>query len=143
VYNYHLSELQPAYTMRKFGYMFELRVGKGRLFVTGLNFTGVNVNVPETCAMFESVIRYVTSDAFDPKMEISVEELEKWLIERGEGPIVKERRMTQYWQLDAEPLESKKYWKESLEYLDDEPAEGDIWMEKLEESKRKLGKEEK
>jgi len=143
VYNFHLSELQPAYTMRKFGYMFELRVGKGRLFVTGLNFTGVNVNVPETCAMFESVIRYVTSDAFDPKMEISVEELEKWLIERGEGPIVKERRMTQYWQLDAEPLESKKYWKESLEYLDDEPAEGDIWMEKLEESKRKLGKEEK
>ena len=143
VYNFHLSELQPAYTMRKFAYIFELRVGKGRLFVTGFNFTGVNANVPEACAMFEAVIRYVTSDAFDPKAEIPVETLEQWLIEKGEGPIVKERRMTQYWQLDAEPLESKKYWKESLEYLDDEPAEGDIWMEKLEESKRNLGKEEK
>lgn len=143
VYNYHLSELQPAYTMRKFGYMFELKVGKGRLFITGFNFTGINANKPETCAMFESVIRYVTSDAFAPKAEISVEALEKWLLEKGNGPIVKERRMTQFWQLDEEPLESKKYWNESLEYLDEEPAELDIWMQKMEENKRNLGKEEK
>ena len=143
VYNYHLSELQPAYTMRKFGYMFELKVGKGRLFVTGLNFTGLNANTPETCAMFESVMRYVTSDAFAPKTEMSVEALEKWLLEKGEGPIIKERRMTQYWQLDEEPLESKKYWNESIEYLDDKPAELDIWMQKMEENKRNIGKEEK
>ena len=143
VYNYHFSELQPAYTMRKFGYLFELKVGKGRLLVTGLNFTGLNTNVPETCAMFESIIRWVTSGAFAPRTEISVEKLEQWLLEKGEGPIVKERRMTQFWQLDEEPLESKAYWNESIEYLDDKPAEPDLWMKDMEERKRNLGKEEK
>lgn len=129
VYNFKLSELQPAYTMRKFGYIFELKVGKGRVFVTGLNFTGLNRDVPETCALFESILRYVTSDAFDPKAEISVESLEEYLLRKGKGPIVKERRMTQYWQLDAEPLESKKYWQDSLEYLDEEPLVLDDWMD--------------
>ena len=133
VYNFKLSELQPAYTMRKFGYVFELKVGKGRLLVTGLNFTGLNTNVPEACAMFESLIRYISSSAFQPKTEISAQELEQYLLEKGRGPIVKERRMTQFWQLDDEPLESKRYWNEALEYLDEKAAVADLWMKAQEE----------
>ena len=135
VYNYKLSELQPDRTMRKFGYLFEVKVGKGRLFVTGFNFTGLNTDVPETCAMFESIMRYITSDDFRPTTEMTGKELQDYLRKKGQGPIHKERRMTQYWQLDEEPLESKRYWKESLEYLDDEPAEQDIWMKKDQEKK--------
>jgi len=117
VYTYGLSELQPDRTLRRFAYLFELRVGKGRLFVTGLNFTGLNDGVPETCALFESLIRYVTSDAFQPAASIEPDALTDYLLEKGKGPVVKERRMTQYWQLNDEPLESAEYWTESLDYL--------------------------
>ena len=79
--------------------------------------------------MFESLLRYVTSDAFQPKAEISARDLERYLLQKGEGPIVKERRMTQYWQLDEEPLESKRYWQESTEYLGEKPVvEDTVWQ---------------
>jgi hypothetical protein len=135
VYNFKLSELQPAYTMRKFGYLFEVRVGEGRLLVSGFNFTGLNTGRPEACAMFESLMRYIVSDAFQPVASVSAEELETYLLEKGRGPIVKERRMTQYWQLDEEPLESKRYWRESIEYLDEEPVELDRWMRESQKGK--------
>ena len=137
VYTYKLSELQPDRTMRRFGYLFEVRVGPGRLLVSGFNFTGLNTGVPETCALFEALVRYVTSDAFQPRTEISPDVLEAYLLEKGKGPIVKERRMTQYWQLDEEPLESKRYWQESIEYLDDEPIVEDAWISEHQEDKLK------
>jgi len=56
VFTYRPSELQPDRMLRKFAYSFELQVGKGRLFAAGLN-TGV----PEACAMFEPILRYVRS----------------------------------------------------------------------------------
>jgi hypothetical protein len=117
VYTYKLSEFQPEWTMRKFAYAFELKVGKGRLYVSGFNFTGLNSDVPETCRMFETLIRYVTSAAFAPSAEITVSVLEEYLKQKGSAPRLKERKMTQYWQLDEEPLESARYWKESEEYI--------------------------
>jgi len=128
VYTYKLPEFQPKWTLRKFAYLFELGVGKGRLFVTGFNFTGLNHNVPETCAMFETIIRYVTSGAFQPAAEISPRELEQYLIEKGKAPRIKERRMTQFWQLDDQPLELRKYWRESLEYLGEKPLQPDDFL---------------
>ena len=94
-----------------------VKVGKGRLLVSGFNFTGINKEVPETCAMFESLMRYVTSTDFKPKASISVKELESYLLEKGKGKRIRERMMTQYWQLNNEPLESAKYWKEAEEYI--------------------------
>lgn len=117
VYTYKLSELQPEWTMRNFAYAFELKVGKGRLFVSSFNFTGLNSNVPETCAMFESLLTYVVSDNFLPRTEISASALKEYLEKKGKEPRLKERKMTQYWQLNAEPLESARYWKESEEYI--------------------------
>ncbi len=128
VYNFKLSELQPAYTMRKFGYLFELKVGNGRLLVSSFNFTGLNKGNPETVGMFESILSYLTSDKFAPKTKIGADVLSRYLLAKGKGPIVKERRMTQYWQLDEEPLESKKYWEEALQYIGEEVKETDIWM---------------
>ncbi|MFH0797049.1 MAG: glycoside hydrolase family 2 TIM barrel-domain containing protein [Candidatus Omnitrophota bacterium] len=129
VYSYGLSELQPFYTLRKFAYLFEIRVGSGRLLLTGLNFTGLSRNVPETCALFESLLRYVVSDAFRPAAQISPEALEQYLLDKGKAPHIRERRMTQYWQLDEEPLESNKYWKESLEYIGEQVVVDDhVWQ---------------
>ena len=120
VHLFQLSELQPAYTMRKFAYMMELKVGKGRLFITAFNFTGLNNNDPETVGMFESIMRYITSSKFAPKAEISGKEFPKYLLAQGKAPIIKERRMSQYWQLDEEPLESRKYWQDALDYIGEE-----------------------
>ncbi len=109
----------------KADFSFELRVGKGRLLISGFNFTGLRQGQPETCGLFESLIRYFVSDDFQPQAEIAPETLSRYLLQKGEGPIVKERRMTQFWQLDATPLETKKYWRESIEYLDDKPINPD------------------
>ncbi len=117
VYTYKLSEFQPEWTMRKFAYLFEMKVGKGRLLLTGFNFTGLNSNNPETCAMFESLINYMTSEKFEPVTAISTEKLRSYLLKKGQEPIVKERKMTQFWQLNDSPLESDEYWKESEIYL--------------------------
>ena len=117
VHTYQLSEFQPQWTLRRFAYAIELKVGAGRLFMSGFNFTGLSKNVPETCTMFENIVNYVTSDAFQPKDMIEAEELKKYLAEQGVAPRLKERKMTQYWQLDEEPLESARYWKESEEYI--------------------------
>ena len=118
VFTYELSELQPEWTMRNFAYAFEVKVGKGRLFVSAFNFTGLNTDKPETCAMFESLIKYVDSDNFAPEAEMSVAELKAYLEAKGKAPRLRERKMTQYWQLNAEPLESARYWKESELYID-------------------------
>jgi hypothetical protein len=83
VYTFGLSELQPDWTMRRFGYLFELKAGKGRLLITGFNFTGLNSNKPEVCAMFESLLRYVLSRDFKPKASIEIEKLEQYLLEKG------------------------------------------------------------
>lgn len=117
VFTFKLSELQPEWTMRKFAYLFEVKAGKGRLFVSGFNFTGLNKNTPETCAMFESLMRYVNSKDFRPKSAVKVKELEKFLLEKGKAPRILEREMTQYWQLNNEPIETAQYWKEAEEYI--------------------------
>jgi hypothetical protein len=114
---FDLSELQYAYTMRKFAYLFELKVGQGRLIVAGMNFKGIETEVPETCWLFESLINYMGLPVFNPQASLSVEALRQYLLAKGESKRIKERMMTQYWQLDDAPLESEKYWKESEEWL--------------------------
>lgn len=117
VKKYELPGFQPAWTMRKFAYAFELQVGKGKLFITGFNFTGINRNKPETCTMFESIFRYLGSDAFQPAASMPVEKLKSYLLRKAKSPRIKERKMTQFWQLDTEPLESAQYWQDSENYI--------------------------
>lgn len=122
VHTYKLRGLQPKWTLRKFAYMFEIRVGRGRLFVTGFNFTKLSEGIPEVCAMFESIIKYISSDSFAPKTSINPDELEDYLLRKGEEPAIKERKMTQFWQLDEEPLESQEYWHQAEQYIDESPC---------------------
>lgn len=86
--------------------------------VSGFNFTGLNRGVPEAAAMFESLVRYVRGSAFKPAAKMTVKALRDYLNAKGKAPRVRERKMTQYWQLNEEPLESAKYWREANEYID-------------------------
>jgi predicted nucleic acid-binding Zn ribbon protein len=67
--------------------------------------------------MFESLAACVSGPAWKPKARLSVAELKKYLAARGRAPRIKERMMTQYWQLDAEPLESARYWKDAEAWI--------------------------
>ena len=67
--------------------------------------------------MLKTLINYMHSDDFNPTAEISVCDLKSYLKKTAESGPQKERMMTQYWQLDAEPVESAEYWQESEAYL--------------------------
>jgi hypothetical protein len=117
VHKFGLSEFQPGWTLRKFAYLLELRVGRGRLLLAGFNFTGIEKEVPETCALFEALLGYMRSKGFKPKAKISGRDLAAYLSGKGRAPRIKERMMTQYWQVDELPVESPQYWKDSEAWL--------------------------
>ncbi len=107
------------YTFRDFSYLFELKVGKGSLLVCGLNMLGLDKKEPTTVNMANFIINYMKSPDFNPKAEISMADLKAYMKKCAEKP-VKEGMMTQYWELDAEPVESLQYWTESRKYLLDQ-----------------------
>ena len=113
---FNLPELQYDRTLRNFSYLFEVGVEKGKLLVCGLNMTGLDFNEPSTLAMSEFIKSYISSEDFAPINNISVKQLKEYMCKQAEKP-VKEGMMTQFWQLDDTPVESKEYWKESEAYL--------------------------
>ncbi len=114
--SFNLPELMPDRTLRSFGYLFELKVGKGSLLVCGLNMTGLDRNEPSTLSMAHFIMNYLKSADFAPTAEISAEDFKAYMKKCAEKP-VKERMMTQYWELDDAPVESKQYWIDSRAYL--------------------------
>lgn len=114
---FNLPELMYDRTMRNFSYAFEVKVGKGKLLVTGLNFTLAENKDPAVLAMFNALASYFTSADFDPTSEISVNDFRSYLASVAASGPQKERMMTQYWQYDSEPVESMDYWTESERYL--------------------------
>lgn len=115
VSKFGLPELMPDRTMRNFSYVFELKVGRGNLLVTGFNFT--NTENPAVKAMLKALVQYCNSEEFNPENGMSAEEFKKYLAGVASSGPNKEGMMTQYWQLDEEPVESATYWKESEAYL--------------------------
>ena len=112
---FRLPELMYDRTMRHFSYVFELKVGMGKLLVTGFNFT--DMENPAVKTMFNTLVNYCNSEDFAPENEIGAEELKAYLLCVAQSKPNKEGMMTQYWQLDAEPVESMTYWTESERYL--------------------------
>ena len=113
---YNLPELMPDRTLRDFAYLFELKVGKGSLLVCGLNLTGLDKNEPSSIAMAEFIKRYINSEDFNPENGISLENLQAYMSECAKTP-VRERTMTQFWELDDAPVESPEFWRMAKEYL--------------------------
>ncbi len=113
-----LPELMYDRTMRNFSYAFALKAGKGRLLVTGFNFTDIVKSNPAVISMLKTLVNYANSSDFAKEAErISVGDLKEYLSKIARSGPQKERMMTQYWQLDSEPVESIEYWRESERYL--------------------------
>ncbi|MBQ8689050.1 MAG: hypothetical protein IJ515_01655 [Clostridia bacterium] len=117
VTKFQFSELRYERTMRNFSYAFDVRVGKGRLLVTGFNFTLADKENPAVIAMLKALVSYCHSADFGSGEHISTADLKAYLRSVAEEGPQKEGMMTQYWQLDAEPVESMAYWVESERYL--------------------------
>ena len=124
-FSFNLPELQYDRTLRNFSYMFEVGVGKGRLLVCGLNLTALDESEPSTLAMANFIQEYVVSKDFNPTSHMEIDEFIQYLQSCAKTP-VKERMMTQFWQLDQEPVESEQYWVEARAYLmEDETNKGE------------------
>ena len=106
----------PDRTLRDFGYLFSLKVGGGKLLVCGFNLTGLNVNEPSSEGMARFILNYIKSDDFAPKSGISPDGLKEYMKKCALAP-VKERMMTQFWELDDAPVESPEFWRAAKEYL--------------------------
>ena len=117
VWKFGFSEFRYERTMRNFSYAFDLKVGKGRLLVTGFNFTGIDKGEPASLAMLKALVGYCHTESFGSGEAISTDALKKYLSDTAASGPQKEGMMTQYWQLDCEPVESMEYWTESERYL--------------------------
>ena len=116
---FNLRELMYDRTLRNFSYLFEVGVGRGKLLVCGLNLTGLDTGEPSAVALADFIREYIGGKDFAPADSITLPQLKAYMKQCAEKP-VKERMMTQYWELDDAPVESKQYWKESREYLSEE-----------------------
>ena len=114
--SFNLPDIMPDRTLRDFGYLFGFGVGKGKLLVCGLNLTGLDENEPSSVGMARFILGYLESDDFSPKNAISTDDLKVYMKKCAAAP-VKERMMTQFWELDDAPVESQSFWRKSREYL--------------------------
>jgi beta-galactosidase len=76
------GELQPIVqyiddwnTNRKLGLVFECRVGEGKLLVCSADLAGNLRSRPPARQLRYSLLRYMASDAFGPKVEVTTEQL--------------------------------------------------------------------
>ena len=114
--SFNLPELMPDRTLRNFSYLFEMKVDDTPLLVTGFNLTNIDEDEPSSLAFANFLFEYIKSNDFNPKNNIKYHELEDYMRLCAKKPI-KERMMTQFWELDNEPVESKEYWTSSRQYL--------------------------
>lgn len=113
---YNLPELMYDRTLRDFGYLFSLKVGGAKLLVCGFNLIGLDKNEPSSVGLANFIKRYIESEEFSPKSEISLDGLKAYAADCAKEP-VKERTMTQFWALDDAPVESPEFWRMAKEYL--------------------------
>jgi len=77
-----INEVQPIvrviddwFTNRPLALLFEVKVGKGRLLVSGIDFTNSIESRPEALQLLYSLKKYMAGQQFDPKTELSSETL--------------------------------------------------------------------
>jgi hypothetical protein len=70
--------LSKTKNLSRLGYVFEVKVGTGRLLVTSLRFRDhLDEAYPEVIALFDRLLRYATGSAFNPAVEAGTENLKE------------------------------------------------------------------
>ena len=60
------------FTARPLGLIFECKVGKGKLLVSGIDLLSDNTNRPEARQLLYSLKKYMVSDAFNPAIHVDI-----------------------------------------------------------------------
>lgn len=107
------GEFQPLYTLRRFGYLYEIKAGNGRMLFCSFNFTEDNIkNNPEVAYFAELLMNYFLSEKFNPATAISLDRFAEWLsVTKKEVNI--EPVMNKYWEEDVFPVETTLWWEKA------------------------------
>jgi hypothetical protein len=80
------KEIQPIvrviddwFTNRPLALLFEARVGKGKLMVSGIDLQSDLDKRPEAQQMLYSLKKYMTGNHFNPEVEVAVDKI-RWLV---------------------------------------------------------------
>lgn len=113
-----IRDFIPEYTMRRFGYLFEFKVGEGSLLVCTFNFK--RIEMPEVGSFFREILRYMVSDKFKPEKMVDVELFKRYLLENAKKGLPEESVMVQFWQDDTLPVETTLFWmKAGIDFAKD------------------------
>lgn len=104
-----MKEIQPKTTFRRWGWLFELSVGKGRLLVCGFNFTR---NTPAGNYLKKTLLEALQGPASPHAAKLEVAQLRDYLKTKAEQPRPTEGPMTLYWLADRDPVETTLFWEE-------------------------------
>lgn len=96
-------------TLRKFSHLFSVRVGKGLLIVTTLNFS--NPQEPVTANILALLTGHPA--CFDTHLSVAPEVLKSWLEDINAAGLPKEDVMNHFWELDDKPVEDTLFWEEA------------------------------
>lgn len=67
------------FTNRSLALVFEVKVGKGKLMVSGIDFWDNMENRPEARQLLSSLKKYMSGDSFNPVVEVSLDDIKKIL----------------------------------------------------------------
>ncbi len=74
--------LSKTKNLSRVGYVFEAKVGKGKLLVSTLRIRdNFDEAYPEAISLFDHLLRYATSQGFEPQFEISPEQLRRFQVQ--------------------------------------------------------------
>jgi hypothetical protein len=79
-----VQPIDTWFISRKLGMLVEARVGKGRLMMTTMDLTNKLNNRPVANAMYESVIRYMQSEDFNPEFVVPVQQINELFTKKAE-----------------------------------------------------------
>jgi hypothetical protein len=105
------TTFQRQSTLRRFGYVFEVKVGKGKLLVSTFNLSKDNFKNIEVSNFAENLYSYFKSSAFKPSDSLSFQRLTE--INKAAKKQTKESVMNTYWLEDLYPVETTLWWEKA------------------------------
>ncbi len=78
-----ISNIDTWFMNRKLAMLFEVKIGKGKLMVFSANLKAENENNPTIKQFKYSLLKYLNSNAFNPKTEVSLSTIKKLINEQS------------------------------------------------------------
>lgn len=101
---------------RKLGLIFEVRVGRAKVLICSIDLSTDLPQRPTAAQLRASLVRYVSSDAFNPSTEVTPDQM---------GGLFREATMAEKFSAQVHSVSSEQQWHPASNILDGDP--GTIW----------------